>query len=172
MINIVKILSSRVNAGKRLVKFLRMGTDDIQENYTSAPYGVDSHPIKNMTAVYAQTGVKGESVIIGYINKNQVAEIGELRLFSTDSDGNIQATVFFRNDGNLEVNGNSDNMVRYSELKAGFDQLKADFNSFVTTYNTHVHPSPAGGSTGVTPSSGSASSADIAASKIDNVKTN
>ena len=53
--------------------------------------------------------------------------------------------------------GDSDFMVRFSELKAGFDQLKSDFN-------THSHT--AHGTPPTTPSTASVDSC-----KIDEIKT-
>ena len=65
-------------------------------------------------------------------------------------------------------------MVRFSELETGFNELKDDFNNFISTvYNTHIHPGvlSGGASTSPTPSTGSSSSADISAAKIDEIKT-
>lgn len=175
--NIVKIISTKVEAGKRLVKFLRLGLDDVQENHVSSPHGIDSNPVKDMTAVYAQTSVKGESVIIGYINSNALAEIGELRLFSTDSDGGLEAEIRLRNNGDIEINGDADNMVRFSDLETGFNALRSDLNTLISTYNSHIHPfvgvavgAPA--STTPTTSTGTPSTSSIEDSKIDNVLTN
>jgi hypothetical protein len=177
MMSIVKILSTKITNGKRLAKFLRMGLNDVQENNIAQPHGIDANPVKDMTAIYAQTSVKGESVIIGYINQNQLADIGELRLFSTDNSNAAQAVIFMRNNGDIEINGDADNMVRFSELKTAYDQLKSDFNAFVSIYNSHIHPFvgvPVGvpASTTPTASVGTPSTATVDAAKIDNVKTN
>ena len=59
----------------------------MQTSIEAMPYGVDSNPIKDMVAVYSETTGKGETVIIGYLNKNLKAEVGEFRTFSTDSNG-------------------------------------------------------------------------------------
>lgn len=174
MISLVKIIDTTIdNLKRRVVKFLRLGGKDVQSSLQAEPYGVDAHPIKDMIAIYAKTGEKGKTVIIGYINKNQQALIGEHRLFSTDKNGVEKAFLWLRNDGNLEVNGDDDNMVRFSELKTEFDKLTSDFNSLVSTFNTHVHPgvTAGGASTLVTVTSGAPSTADIADAKIDEVKT-
>ena len=179
MMNIVKILSTKITNGKRLAKFLRMGLNDVQENNIAQPHGIDANPVKDMTAIYAQTSVKGESVIIGYINQNQLADIGELRLFSTDNSNAVQAVIFMRNNGDIEINGDADNMVRFSELKTAYDQLKGDFNAFVSIYNSHIHvttatigATPTPGVISPTVSTGTPSTATVDAAKIDNVKTN
>lgn len=181
--NLVKVIStSWDDIGRTLVKVLRLGNKDIQTPLEATPYGTDSNPVKDMIAIYSQTQTKGDAVIIGYLNKNRLADIGEHRLFSTDSDGNLSTYVWLKNDNTMEIGGDTDNMVRYSELKSAFDELKSDFNTFVTTkYNTHVHPITVGGVTpgaGVgtgtstpTVSSGSPSTADISGAKITEIKT-
>lgn len=76
-------------------------------------------------------------------------------------------------DGDIIFNSGSDNAVRFSELKTGFDQLKQDFNKFVTTiYNVHVHPGvlSGGASTLITTNVGTSTTASIDNAKIDNIK--
>ena len=87
MINIVTIISTALDSfNRRIPKFLRFGKNDVQTSFESAPFGVDANPIKNTKAVYLNTGEKGKDVIVGYINKNQQANNGELRLYSMDSE--------------------------------------------------------------------------------------
>ncbi len=162
--NSVKIISTEINdLAQRVAKFLRFGLKDVQTATQTAPYGMDSNPIKDMIAIYGATSDKGKPVIIGYINKNQLADIGELRIFSTDAAGALKTFIWLQNDGIMEVGGSVDNMVRFSDLETGFNQLKSDFNAFLV----HVHgvagtpPVPP-----VTPST-----ASIAGSKIDEIKT-
>lgn len=78
-------------------------------------------------------------------------------------------------DGNVIINEGTDNSVRYSKLKEEFDKLKQDLNNFITSvYNAHTHPyvdSPVGASnTSATLTLGTASTADISSSKIDEIK--
>ena len=145
--NIVQVIETRIADAVRFVKFLRMGKSDVQETEQIAPHGFDSNPVKDMIAVYAPTLQQGETVIIGYINKNQIAEPGETRIFSTDSDGELQTFIHLLNDGTMEIGGDADFMARFNELKSGFDQLRDDFNNHLTNYNTHTHA-------GVTPGMG------------------
>ena len=70
----------------------------------------------------------------------------------------------------IELNGNTDYAVKYNELKIAFDQLKSDFNNFVSlTYGLHTHPyvdTPIGPSvTSPTTSMGTPSTADMSTSK-------
>lgn len=172
--NLTKVISAAKDDLSRLVvKVLRMGRSDVQTGIAAQPYGVDSNPIADMVAVYSKTGENGKAVIVGYLNKNQVAGPGELRLFSTDGNGAEVMYAWLRSDGTMELGGDTDFMARFSELKAGFDQLKSDFNSHVNTFNAHVHPgvTAGAGSTAVTATPGTASAASIDAAKIDEIKT-
>lgn len=176
MINVTKVISNSIKSATRFVKFLRMGKSDVQECRQVAPYGDDSSPIKGMAAIYAKTGEVGKPVIIGYVNKNQIADVGEKRIFSTDADGKVQMFLHLKNDGTAEFGGDADFMVRYNELESGFNQLKIDFNDLVTKYNSHTHPYvglavSAPGVTSPTPTTGAPSTADISASKIAEIKT-
>lgn len=160
------------NIKQRLVKVLRFGRNDVQTPIQAAPPFIDAGPLKNMAAVYGATADKGTPVIIGYLNKDQIADVGELRLTCFDSNGAEQNYVFLRNTGNIEIGGDNDNMVRYSKLEQAFNDLKQDFNNLVTTFNAHTHTSAAPGSPTTTPSSAATpSTADIAPAKINNVLT-
>lgn len=179
MNNIVKIISTSIQKGVRQIKFLRKGKNDIQEVPQIAPFGIDSNPIKDSIAVYSKTLQYGEAVVIGYIPKIALAELGELRLYSTDSDGTEQTYTLFKNDGNIELFGNVDNMVRYSKLEEAFNELKSDFNNLVIAYNSHTHittatvgASPTPGILAPTTSTGVNSTANILPAKINNIKTN
>jgi hypothetical protein len=175
----VKVLSSSVDSMKRrVVKYLRLGSDDVQTSVQAGPFGVDSNAPKDMVAIYGATSEKGKTVIIGYINKNALAEVGGYRMFSTDESGEVKSVVYLRNNGDIEINGTDDNLVRYAKLKEGFDKLKSDFNSLVTAYNSHIHittatvgPGPTPGVIAPTTSTGTASSAEITGSKCDTLKT-
>jgi len=170
MINVTKTISTSIKNAVRFVKFLRMGKSDVQECRQASPFGIDSAPTKDMAAIYAKTGEVGKPVIIGYINKNQISEAGETRLFSTDENGTVKIALHLKNDGTAEIGGNSKNMVRFQELETGFNTLKTDFNNLVIAYNLHIHPSSSG-TTSPTVTQGTSSTADISGSKIDEIKT-
>jgi hypothetical protein len=179
MNKIIKVISSQIDeTGRRLIKSLGWGADDVQETLNVAPFGDDSCPVKDMVAIYATTSDIGNPVVIGYVNKNQIADVGEKRIFSTNADGVEQIALHLKNDGTAEFGGNTDFMVRYSELEVGFNALKSDFNSLVTSYNSHIHITTATvsatavpGVIAPTPSTGTPSTADISGSKIDEIKT-
>ena len=187
-----KIISTAIEKSKLIIKILGYGSADVQTVYTIQPFGIDGNPVPGYRGIFADTSSKEDKILIGVLFENAMADIGELRLHSEDANGNEMASLHFKNtgeveliangsatliakdDGTIEINGNADNMVRYSELKTGFDQLKQDFNNFITIYNAHVHPGVTSGSASTSPPpvSGSSSGASINASKIDNVKTN
>lgn len=123
--NLSKVISSEFdNLKKRLVKVLRFGKDDVQTAQEAAPFGTDSNPIKDMIAVYMPTSERGKNVIVGYLNKNQLAEVGEHRIYSTDSGGELKAYVWLKNDGNIELLGTGDNLVKYSPLNQELQEFK------------------------------------------------
>ena len=174
--NLVKIISTEVNdLAERIVKFLRFGLKDVQTAIQTAPYGMDSNPIKDMIAIYGATSDKGKPVIIGFINKNQLTDIGETRIFSTDANGALKTFIWLQNDGIMEIAGDVDFMVRFSELKSGFDELKSDLNDMKSKWNTfagaYVPGGPAAIGTPPSASQSASSTASIDGSKIDEIKT-
>lgn len=165
MINLIKVISSELDSfSRRVVKFLRLGLSDTRTSLEAAPYGIDSNPVKDMIAIYLQTGVKGKDVVVGYINKNQVAEIGESRIYSTDSSGTLKFSIHLKNDGTCEVGGSSHNLVRYTPLNDGLQ----DFVTFVNQQLGLIATGIAAGGGSYTPGS---ASIDISDSKIDEIKT-
>lgn len=169
MIRLVKIISAEIGTqGKRVIKFLGMGTDDVQTAQQTSPYGFDSNPVAGLVGVYAKTGQMGKTVLLGYFNRDQIAGIGETRLYSTDEDGELKTYIHLKNDETIEIGGNSDNMVRYSKLEEAFNQLRDDFNSHthITTATVGASPTP-----GTIAPPTTSSAADISGAKIDKIKT-
>lgn len=173
-IYLVRVFSTAVVKGYRKIKSLCFGKADLQTPDEGAPYGFDSNPVKDTIAILAESSIKGEPVIIGYLNKNRLAAVGEARLYSTDDSGQQKFYVWLKNDGTCEIGGNTDNMVRYSKLETAFNQLKTDFNNLVGKFNSHTHPYTDDGSpatTSATTTPGTTSSANIAPAKINEIKT-
>lgn len=161
--NIVKIDSFSIDSLKRRVlKFLRLGKNDVQTSFEIAPFGVDAAPLKDMLAAYSATAEKGKTVFLGVINKNQKADKGEVRLYSLDANASEKIYLWLKNDGYMEVGGNDDHLVRYSKLEEAFNTLQNEFN-------THVHPTSAPGSN--TAPITIASTANISPAKIERLKT-
>lgn len=150
---------------RRLVKVLRYGNSDVLDRFEASPYGLDSSPIQDMVAVYSDTSEKGKAVIIGYLNKNQLAAPGEFRIYATDANGELKFYIWQKANGTCEIGGDSDNMVRYSKLNLALQQFKTDIISELT--NIALGITTAGGSYTPNPAFG----IDISGSKIDEIKT-
>jgi len=178
MSNIVKTISTEIKNAIMKVKFFRYGKSDVQEVRQVTPFGIDSNPIEGLAGLYVKTEQKGDAVLVGYI-QDSLTDVGELRLSSTNASGVEQSYTLFKNDGDIELNGNSDNLVRYSKLEDAFNELRTDFNNLVTAYNSHTHittatvgGTPTPGVLTPTPTTGSPSIANILPAKIENIKTN
>jgi len=171
---LVKMLNSTIDGGIRILKFIRMGKDDVQTAKEVAPFGIDGAPLKDTLALYAETMEPGSPVVLGYVNEDQLAAAGELRMYSLKENGDIAFYTWQKADGTMEIGGTADNMVRYSKLEKAFNDLKADFNALVTAYNAHTHPyidSGSGSTTSPSTSQGQSSTADISGAKINEIKT-
>lgn len=175
-INLVKVISTAVDDLKRrLVKVQRLGVNDIQTPFEATPFGQDSNCPKGFVAVYATTQERGKNVIIGYLNKNSLAKVGENRLYSTNEAGDEEKMyLLLTNDGFMELGGNTNWAVKYTELKTELDKLKQDFNNLVSTFNSHtqaviVTPSGPVASAPTVPATPNTS--DFSLAKNDKIKT-
>jgi hypothetical protein len=128
---LANVLGSVIRGTRRIVQVSLF--KKAREIPQALPYGVDSAPVREMVAVYANTADMGNSVIVGYVYKDAVAEVGSIRLYSENG------YVYLRANGNLELLGDSKHMVRYEELETGFNSLKQSVSDLTTAFNTHVH---------------------------------
>jgi len=141
--NLTTVISSEIDKLKRrLVKVLRGGKSDVQRVKESMPSGWDSAPIKGMVAVYSENTQKAHPVILGYFNVNQISEPGEARIYSLSSQGEVKAFIMLRTDGSQEFNGTGNYLSKFNELKAGFDQLRTEFNTHIHTGNLGAPTTP------------------------------
>lgn len=161
MITLATIKSAVLNNGQRILKVLQFGAKTADE---CAPFGDDSNPLANMTAVYADTSESGEPVIIGYINNNQLAAAGEKRLYSLKNDGTVSFYAWLKNDGTMQLGGTVDNLVRFAPLNTALVQQNVLINAELAKISAAI--AIAGGS--YTPGT---VSTDITASKINEIKT-
>lgn len=175
MSKITKVISTQEDAEiRRLIKVLGLGTDDVQEVLQAAPYGDDSNPIENMVSVMSETNDSGESVIIGYINKNQISDVGEKRIFSTDANGNVVMSLHLKNDGTAEFGGNADNLIRFNNTKLVLDELKGDITTLKNALSTWIPVINDGGAAlkaSLTSYFSAPLTENINPSKIDEIKT-
>lgn len=161
MITLAKIKSSLLEKAKRILKVEQFGAKTAIE---SGPFGEDSSPLKDMIAIYTNTSESGEQVILGYINKNQLASPGEKRIYSLRPDGTLSFAIHLKNDGTVEVGGNTDNMVKFIPLDAALKNQDTAINTELAKIATAIT------SVGGTYVPGTVST-DISLSKLENVKT-
>lgn len=160
---LARVLSSILDSlGRRIVKLRSLGKST-ETGLEATPFGTDANPIAGMVAIFAETSSKGDQVVIGYINKSQLAGPGEHRIYSTDSNGNVKFSIWLKADGTCEIGGSSKHMTRFEELETAFNELK-------TAFNSHTHSGVQAGA-GVTGPATPQSSADISGAKISTVKT-
>jgi hypothetical protein len=152
--------------GRRVVRVYEIGPKTADQ---VSPFGDDSNPIQGMDAIYAESSNDGDPVILGYINTKQMAATGEKRLYSikpktTDTPyGTISFYVWFRNNGTLELNGDSDNLIRYAALNTALQSEVQRINTELQKISTAI--GSLGGAYIVEPVS-----IDITSSKINEIK--
>lgn len=136
MITFAKLDSTLINnLGKRIIKFFEFGAKTASE---SMPFGIDSSPIKGMTAIHSQSSNSGESVIIGYINTNQLAESGESRMYSVDQNNVLKAFIWNKKDGKIWLNGNGYSSVRFEPLESALNNQKDLINAELFKIQTAI----------------------------------
>lgn len=186
MITVSKVISTNYTEGarNRVVKVLGRGAiingrGDTKEAKESGPFGMDSNPTNGKVALFQKSEVYGKYYIVGYLNTQQKSEVGETRLFCTDADGQFKFNLWLRADGAVLI-GDSDTpseytnfATKFNELQAGFEAFKADYNTFITSvFNAHVHTgvTTGAGSSAVTPTQGTPTTASIDDAKNETVK--
>lgn len=165
MINLAKVISSRIDSFSRLViKVLRNGKVDVQESIQVAPHGIDSRPVQDLVAIYMKSDQDGKSYVAGYLNRNAVAKIGETRIYSTDESGSEQTYIYLTDDGKIRLGGNVDNLIRYSALDTQLQNQVTAINGQLAAIASAI--GGLGGTYIVTPIT-----LDISTAKIDDIKT-
>ena len=132
---------SQVLQTVRYITLLVMGKKIVRTPKQLTPYGFDSNPIENMIAIYAPTSNSDSTgVVIGYINKRCIADIGESRIFSTDASGNFKTNLLCGNDGKIYM-GNSEIKTDYIDFLVKYNEFKTWHDNY---YLLHTHPTAAG----------------------------
>lgn len=159
MLYLTRNISNSIDKVKRrVVKILRFGRSDVQTAFEANSFGLDSNAPKNLIAIYGETNKKGKNVIVGYINIQQLAALGEFRIFSTNPTGvSIMTSIWLKNDGTMEIGGSLNHLTQFEGLLKAFNQLQAEFNA-----HTHV----SNGAPAVPQST-----ADITSARATNLKT-
>ena len=133
----------------------------IQERIQSllfAPSGDDSPPLPEDKVLLIKIEGSGKHIVSGVLCSSQGAEKGEKKLFSRDSNGNVKATIYLKSDGTIEINGNADFAVAYTDLNTALQTFLTDLNTKLTTAFATV------------PYVWPGTSVDISGSKVDEVK--
>jgi phage gp45-like len=141
--------------------------EDVQTIQLYKQAGEDTNPPINSEAIIAQLGEAWKIAIATDDGIEPSMNAGEKKLYSS-SGGEIKAFINFLADGVLELNGNTDNVTRFNALEIGFNQLRNDFNLFLT----HVHSGvvTGGGNSGPPNPPVIPSTADISGAKVEEVK--
>ncbi|PXX26291.1 hypothetical protein C7967_11553 [Thalassospira sp. 11-3] len=161
MITFSIVKDSILDAGKRILKIVEFGPKTTKE---CAPFGEDSAPLKDMVAIHARTTESGESVVIGYINKDQLANPGEKRMYSLKPDGSLSFDIYLKNDGTVEIGGNGHHLVKYAPLNTALTDQDTAINTELGKIALAI------GSLGGTYTPATVAT-DISASRAENVKT-
>jgi len=173
--NIVKVISTELtDLSQRLVKFLRLGKSDVRTAIEVGPFGVDSNAPKDTVAAYSDTAVKGQSVIVGYVNTRQEAGVGEYRTYAVDSSGDVAFYTWIKANGTMEIGGDTDNMVRYVPVADSVNELKNSVNDLKNVFTSWTPVPNDGGAAlkaAVTSWASTPLIEDITAAKINEIKT-
>ena len=131
------------------------GPDDVQTVELMTHAGDEASPVDGAQVILVQIGpawvvaLAADDLIPPGIN------VGERRVYSQDG-GARKATIYWRADGQLELNGTGDHAVRFAALETAFNQLKSDFNSHAGHFPGEIIPTT--------------STADISGAKIDTIE--
>lgn len=143
-LTVSKILGTSYNAAKNLVvKVLGRGAivdgrGDFKQVKEAGPFGMDSRPTEDKRCLVAFSEVYGKYYVIGTLNTDRLAAVGETRLFCTDANGEFKFNVWLQADGTVLM-GDSivpaayiDFAVKYNSLKLEYDKTKL----YLTTLRT------------------------------------
>lgn len=154
------ILETVIKKGFRVIK-TRMTSGLIETSKQANPFGFESNPSKNYVAILSETQSNEEPVIIGFLNPKALESlnVGDSRIYSTDSEGNTKASIIIRNDGTAELLGTADNAVRFKALDDSLQTYADNINAQLKTALAGI------------PYTWVDVTLDISASKIDEIKT-
>lgn len=126
--NLIKAGKAKSQIDSNRIQIETLGKDN-QPALLAMPYGIEIDPIVSnvMCLLLSESGNEDSMIAI-----------------PVDIDRLIKAKIIIRDNSKMIFSiGNKeggDFMVRFNELKTGFDQLKLSFNTFVSSiYNLHTH---------------------------------
>ena len=169
-----KIISTALQSSRLYIKILGLGKSDIKTPDNCLPFGIDNQPTNNQNykCIYSETSIAGQNVVIGMINMKAIADIGELHLYSEQTNGTESFRIKLRNNGKCEIGGNTNFAVKYNELKTQYQALQKTVNDHIASYNAHVHPGGTiSGSTGPVATPAISDTSDITQAKNIDILT-
>ncbi len=188
MNSIIRVISTSYDNLKRLVVktqlFGKPGSGFAATPLEISPHGIDSRPVEDARGMYTTTATIGRSYILGYVNANRKAEVGESRYYSTNDAGDFKFNIWLRADGvalmgDSEVPGDYTNYaVFYNETKSENDKMKATLNDFIQKWNAFVvayipgSPTTPGSPPTLASSTVTANNSDFSLIKNDKIKYN
>lgn len=131
------------------------GPDDVQTVELMTHAGDEASPPNGAQVVLVQIGPAWVVALAADDLIPPGIDVGERRVYSQDA-GARKATIYWRINGQLELNGTGDHAVRFAALETAFNQLKSDFNSHGGHFSGEISPV--------------ASTADISGAKIDTIE--
>lgn len=132
--------------------------EDIQTVELMTPACDDSIPPIGATVAVLEVSPEYKIAIAQRDEIDRDVDQGGKKIYSQSGDV-IRAFIMLMNTGVIQINGDSDFVVGFTALKAGFDQLVSD-------HNLHVHTETGGTTTAPTVSS----TANIDGAKKDDIK--
>jgi hypothetical protein len=177
VITVGEITGSSVRVNKDGVKPVRLlqvvvsDPEDVQTVELIRQAGEDYNPPKGSRVIILDLGSAWQVGVAVDDGITPEVDEGERELFS--SVGGVKKAKFKLNkEGELVLNDGTDFGVAFNELKSGFDQLKNDYNTFLSQiFNLHTHTSAAPGSpTGVPVPVGTSSTASVDGAKVTKVR--
>jgi phage gp45-like len=135
-----------------------------------SPYGFEGMPSKSQTVIVSINGNKDQALAIVLHDRDSRPK--DLSLDETKLYSKFGGFVKCNKNGEVEIMGNADYAVAFTDLKTAFDSLKATVDDHITKYNLHKHGgvSTGGGSTAIPDTIAVVSTADMSGAKVDKVR--
>ena len=135
--------------------------DDIQSVQLMNMAGEDTNPPDDAKVLVASIGPAFKVAFVTDDDIVPTMDIGERKMYSIDA-GAIAAFINLLAGGDIELNGNADWAVAFTDLKTAFDQFVSDFNA-------HTHSGVTTG-VGVSGAPVTPTAADMTGARVDNVR--
>lgn len=121
----------------RLLKVELSDPDDLQTAQLITQAGEDNNPPKGSRAIIISIGNAWKIAIAVDDGLEPEVEQGERKIYSSDG-GAIKAYIHFKKNGDVIINGDGDNAVRFSKLKETIDEMQNSVNDLKTVFSTWV----------------------------------